>query len=104
MRYVADDGKVADKTPDRKSVAPPPLKPEVVKPLEAVVAQMWPGIKVVPFMDAGASDAVYTSAAGMPTYGITGLAVDFDDSAPMAATSASASPRSTRGTSSSTAT
>ena len=79
VHYVADDGKVADKTPDRKSVAPPPLKPEVVKPLEAVVAQMWPGIKVVPFMDAGASDAVYTSAAGMPTYGITGLAVDVDD-------------------------
>ncbi len=79
VHYVADDGKVADKTPDRKSVAPPPLKPEVVKPLEAVVAQMWPGIKVVPFMDAGASDAVYTSAAGMPTYGITGLAIDVDD-------------------------
>jgi acetylornithine deacetylase/succinyl-diaminopimelate desuccinylase-like protein len=79
VHYVSDDGKVADKTPDRKSVAPPPLKPEVVKPLEAVVAQMWPGIKVVPFMDAGASDAVYTSAAGMPTYGITGLAIDVDD-------------------------
>ncbi len=79
VHYVADNGKVADKTPDRKSVAPPPLKPEVVKPLEAVVAQMWPGIKVVPFMDAGASDAVYTSAAGMPTYGITGLAIDVDD-------------------------
>ena len=79
VHYVADDGKVADKTPDRKNVAPPPLKPEVMKPLEAVVAQMWPGIKVVPFMDAGASDAVYTSAAGMPTYGITGLAVDVDD-------------------------
>ncbi|HEY2809164.1 MAG TPA: M20/M25/M40 family metallo-hydrolase [Steroidobacteraceae bacterium] len=79
VHYVADNGKVADKTPDRKSVAPPPLKPEVVKPLEAVVAQMWPGIKVVPFMDAGASDAVYTSVAGMPTYGITGLAIDVDD-------------------------
>ncbi len=79
VHYVGDDGKVADVTPDRKSLAPPPLKPEVLKPLEAVVAQMWPGIKVVPFMDAGASDAVYTSAAGMPTYGITGLAIDVDD-------------------------
>jgi acetylornithine deacetylase/succinyl-diaminopimelate desuccinylase-like protein len=79
VHYVADDGNVPDKTPDRKSVAPPPLKPEVMKPLEAVVAQVWPGIKVVPFMDAGASDAVYTSVAGMPTYGITGLAIDVDD-------------------------
>ena len=30
-------------------------------------------------MDAGASDAIYTSAAGMPTYGIAGLAIDRDD-------------------------
>jgi acetylornithine deacetylase/succinyl-diaminopimelate desuccinylase-like protein len=79
VRYVADDGKVAEKTPDRVSIAPPPLNPEVLKPLEAVVAQMWPGIKVVPYMDAGASDSIYTSAAGMPSYGITGIAVDFDD-------------------------
>ncbi len=79
VRYVADDGKVAETTPDRRSLAPPPLNPEVLKPLETVVAQMWPGIKVVPYMDAGASDSIYTSAAGMPSYGITGLAVDFDD-------------------------
>ncbi len=79
VRYVADDGKVAEKTPDRVSIAPPPLNPEVLKPLEAVVAQVWPGIKVVPYMDAGASDSIYTSAAGMPSYGITGIAVDFDD-------------------------
>ena len=27
----------------------------------------------------GASDGVFTNAAGMPTYAISGLAVDFDD-------------------------
>ena len=79
VRYVADDGKVAEKTPERRSLAPPPLNPEVLKPLDAVVAQMWPGIKVVPYMDPGASDSIYTNAAGMPSYGITGIAVDFDD-------------------------
>jgi acetylornithine deacetylase/succinyl-diaminopimelate desuccinylase-like protein len=79
VHYVADDGSVAETTPDRKSLSPPPLNPEVLKPLDTVVAQMWPGIRVVPFMDAGASDSIYTSAAGMPSYGITGLAVDFDD-------------------------
>jgi acetylornithine deacetylase/succinyl-diaminopimelate desuccinylase-like protein len=30
-------------------------------------------------MSAGASDAVYTSAAGIPTYTFAGLAVDADD-------------------------
>ena len=79
VRYVADDGSVMDKTPDRKSLAPPPLDPQVVKPLEQVVAQMWPGMPVVPYMDAGASDAIYTSAVGIPTYGITGIAIDVDD-------------------------
>ncbi len=79
VRYVADDGKIYDKASERKGFPPPPLNPQVLKPLEAVVASMWPGIKVVPYMDAGASDAIYTAAAGMPTYGITGVAIDEDD-------------------------
>jgi acetylornithine deacetylase/succinyl-diaminopimelate desuccinylase-like protein len=40
---------------------------------------MWPGIKVIPFMSAGASDATYTSAAGLPTFTFAGLAVERDD-------------------------
>jgi acetylornithine deacetylase/succinyl-diaminopimelate desuccinylase-like protein len=79
VRYVADNGKVFDKATDRKGFPPPPLNPEVLKPLDAVVAAMWPKIKVVPYMDAGASDAIYTAAAGMPTYGISGIAIDKDD-------------------------
>jgi len=51
----------------------------VRKPLDTLVASTWPGVKVIPFMDAGASDAVYTSAAGLPTYGIAGIAIDRDD-------------------------
>jgi acetylornithine deacetylase/succinyl-diaminopimelate desuccinylase-like protein len=80
VRYVADDGvTVSDVAPDRRGFPPPPLNPEVIKPLEAVVAAMWPGLPVLPYMDAGASDAIYTSAAGMPTYGIAGIAIDADD-------------------------
>jgi len=79
VRYVADNGKVADAAPDRRGFPPPPLKPEVLKPLESVVAAMWPGIPVLPYMDAGASDGIYTTAAGMPTYGISGIAIDVDD-------------------------
>jgi acetylornithine deacetylase/succinyl-diaminopimelate desuccinylase-like protein len=79
VRYVADNGQVADTVPTRQSLPPPPLNPVVVKPLEKVVAEMWPGIPVLPFMAAGASDAIYTNAAGIPTYGITGIQIDFDD-------------------------
>ncbi|HUA90860.1 MAG TPA: M20/M25/M40 family metallo-hydrolase, partial [Steroidobacteraceae bacterium] len=46
VRYVADNGAVADVAPDRRGFPPPPLNPEVVKPLEAVVASMWPGLPI----------------------------------------------------------
>jgi acetylornithine deacetylase/succinyl-diaminopimelate desuccinylase-like protein len=30
-------------------------------------------------MSAGASDSIYTMAAGLPSYGIGGVGIDFDD-------------------------
>jgi acetylornithine deacetylase/succinyl-diaminopimelate desuccinylase-like protein len=79
VRYIDDNGQVQDKASDRKGYPPPPLSPEIMKPLEALVAQDWPGLKVVPNMSAGASDGVYTSAAGLPTYTITGIEIDKDN-------------------------
>ncbi|MBS0420757.1 MAG: M20/M25/M40 family metallo-hydrolase [Proteobacteria bacterium] len=72
-------GVVVDKASDKRGYPPPPLIPEVMKPLDTLVAQMWPGLKVIPAMSAGASDGVYTSAAGLPTYGIAGIAIDKDN-------------------------
>jgi acetylornithine deacetylase/succinyl-diaminopimelate desuccinylase-like protein len=68
VRYVADNGTITDTAPDQRGY-----------PLDAAVAASWPNIPVIPYMDAGASDAIYTSAAGMPTYGVSGVAVDRDD-------------------------
>ena len=80
VRYVADNGTtITDTAPDRRALPPPPLVPELSKPLDALVATTWPGLKVIPIMDAGASDAIYTSAAGLPTYGVAGIAIDRDD-------------------------
>jgi acetylornithine deacetylase/succinyl-diaminopimelate desuccinylase-like protein len=79
VRYIDDNGQVQDKASDRKGYPPPPLSPVVMKPLESLVAQDWPGLKVVPNMAAGASDGVYTSAAGLPTYTITGIDIDKDN-------------------------
>ena len=53
---------------NRKSFAPPPLRPDVFQPLEKVVESMWPGLPVIPDMATGASDGVYTNAAGLPTF------------------------------------
>ncbi len=64
---------------NRKSFAPPPLRPDVFQPLEKVVGSMWPGLPVIPDMATGASDGVYTNAAGLPTYCVSGEAIDRDD-------------------------
>jgi acetylornithine deacetylase/succinyl-diaminopimelate desuccinylase-like protein len=68
-----------DRPPDSKgfpTVLPPP---EVLRPLEQVAAEMWPGAPVIPEMETGASDSVYTMAAGMPSYGVNGVGIDQDD-------------------------
>jgi acetylornithine deacetylase/succinyl-diaminopimelate desuccinylase-like protein len=79
VHYVNDAGGVFDTAPDRKQLPPPALKPEVMQPLEALVNQMWPGTPVIPTMATGASDGIYTNAAGMPTYGISGIALETND-------------------------
>ena len=79
IRYIDDQGEVRDTAADRKGYPPPPLSPDVMKPLQSLVAVYWPGLKIVPNMSVGASDGVYTSAAGMPTYTITGIANDRDN-------------------------
>ena len=78
VRYTDNFG-VADSAPSRKSMAPPPLRRDVFGPLEKITSEMWPGTPVIPDMATGASDGVYTMAAGLPTYGIAGTAVDRDD-------------------------
>ncbi len=79
VRYVSDAGEIADVAPNQPSGAPVELQPEVMKPLEKVASAMWPGVPVIPTMATGASDGVFTNGAGIPTYAISGLAVDFDD-------------------------
>jgi acetylornithine deacetylase/succinyl-diaminopimelate desuccinylase-like protein len=64
---------------NRKSYPPPPLRPDLFQPLEKITDTMWPGLPVIPDMATGASDGVYTNAAGMPTYCVSGEAIDRDD-------------------------
>ena len=57
---------------------PQPLAPKVFKPVEELTAKMWPGVPVVPFMVAGATDAAFLTPAGIPTYGVSGIFGDAD--------------------------
>jgi len=58
---------------------PSPLRPDVMGALEKVVNEMWPGVPVIPVMDAGASDGAISRAAGIPTYGVPGVFIDIND-------------------------
>jgi acetylornithine deacetylase/succinyl-diaminopimelate desuccinylase-like protein len=79
VQYIDDTGQIRESASDRRGYPPPPLRADVMQPLESLVAIFWPNIEVVPTMSASASDGVYTSAAGMPTYNLTGVAIDRDD-------------------------
>jgi acetylornithine deacetylase/succinyl-diaminopimelate desuccinylase-like protein len=79
VRYTSDSGEVAERAPDKKAFPPVMPKPEILKPLELVAAEIWPGAPVIPDMETGASDSVHTIAAGIPSYGVSGMAIDQDD-------------------------
>jgi acetylornithine deacetylase/succinyl-diaminopimelate desuccinylase-like protein len=72
-------GEIAAAGTDRKPMAPAPLSDDVMHALRSVAAKLWPGAPVIPIMEVGASDSVYTSNAGIPSYGICGVAIDRDD-------------------------
>lgn len=79
VRYTDDAGGERDTASDAKGAPPEEMQPEVAKALETVVGKMWPGVPVIPVMETGASDGKYTIAAGLPTYGINGIAIDIND-------------------------
>jgi len=59
---------------------PSPLAADVMRPIERVSAEMWPGIPVVPVMSTGATDSLYLRKMGIPMYGTSGIFNDIDDS------------------------
>lgn len=79
VQYVPSHNDSLEHALAEQSFPPAPLRADVMQCLETTSAQMWPGVPVIPTMATGASDAVYTTAAGLPTYAISGIAVDIDD-------------------------
>ena len=57
---------------------PPPLSPQVMGPATKVAGKIWPGLPFIPLMSTGATDGRFTNAAGVPTYGLSGLMAGTD--------------------------
>jgi acetylornithine deacetylase/succinyl-diaminopimelate desuccinylase-like protein len=64
---------------EAKPSPPSPLTPEVMQAISAITERLWPGVPVVPFMSAGATDGLYFRQAGIPIYGVSGLFGDMND-------------------------
>jgi acetylornithine deacetylase/succinyl-diaminopimelate desuccinylase-like protein len=64
--------------PSDPVVLPPPLTAAIMKPIEQVTRRLYPGIEVVPVLQAAGTDAIYLAHSGIPTYGISGMFVDPD--------------------------
>jgi acetylornithine deacetylase/succinyl-diaminopimelate desuccinylase-like protein len=79
VQFLENNGVLMDHGSDRHSYVPAAPRNEVFEPLDKIVAEMWPGIPVLPTMSTGASDGVYTNAAGMPTYAISGEQYERND-------------------------
>jgi len=79
VHYMSDSSTVSDTVPRTPVFTPQPLRSDVLTSVEKIAGQMWPGTPVIPTMARGASDGIYTSAAGMPTYIVAGVAVDRND-------------------------
>jgi acetylornithine deacetylase/succinyl-diaminopimelate desuccinylase-like protein len=79
VRFVDNSYNVSDRAPEQKSFSPMMPREDVLKALERVADEMWPRAPVIPNMETGASDSIYTIAAGMPSYGVNGVAIDQDD-------------------------
>jgi acetylornithine deacetylase/succinyl-diaminopimelate desuccinylase-like protein len=69
-----DDPKIAVSPIGKAVLSPPsPLNPEVMQAVERIVADMWPGVPVIPTMSAGYTDSRWLRNAGIASYGVSGL-------------------------------
>lgn len=78
-RVVADTAVQMTVVSEAVPSPPSPLVPEVLEPVDSITAAMWPGAAVVPSMETGATDGLFLRNAGIPVYGVSGVALDADD-------------------------
>jgi acetylornithine deacetylase/succinyl-diaminopimelate desuccinylase-like protein len=78
VRVLADDRIKITPQGEATLSPPPPLTREILGPFEAVSAQLWPGVPVVPTMLVAATDSRFLNNAGIWSYGMSGMFRDPD--------------------------
>jgi len=78
QRVAGDRVTVRARGKPRQSEATDARSP-VMDTIQRVSESMWPGVPVVPLMSPGATDGSRLRNAGIPTYGVSGLFVEYGE-------------------------
>ncbi|HVH66570.1 MAG TPA: M20/M25/M40 family metallo-hydrolase [Gemmatimonadales bacterium] len=80
LRRLAADDRITIRTTYAPTPSPAsPLTPAIMGPIGRLVAEQFPSVPVVPFMEAGATDGLFLRNAGIPTYGVSAVFEDQND-------------------------
>lgn len=73
QRVVANDKIKITRVGEGVDGAMPPMTPTLLKAVEEISNDMWPGVPVIPTMSTGGTDGRFLNNAGIWTYGISGM-------------------------------
>lgn len=76
---LADDRIEVRPLGNLRAAPPSPLRPELMREVERITSELWPGVPVVPVMGIGGTDSRHFRHAGIPMYGVSGIFLDVDD-------------------------
>ncbi len=79
VNYVDNGGAVFPSAPTKGAMAPPAMREDVLRPLQRETEAVFGKVPILATMETGASDSIYTLAAGIPSYGISGMGIDEGD-------------------------
>ena len=78
-RVVADPGVKISVIDDPAFSDASPLRPDVMQAVTKAVKARYPKLEITPSMSAGATDSLHFRAAGVPSYGVSGLFMRAED-------------------------
>ena len=78
VKVLADPAIKVSVVGDPSAAPASPLRQDVLRAVESVTKELWPGVPVVPAMDPWSSDSFYLRRAGIPSYGVSGVFTEQD--------------------------
>ncbi|MEA3245872.1 MAG: M20/M25/M40 family metallo-hydrolase [Gemmatimonadota bacterium] len=78
-RVIADTAVVLTVETDSPQSPPSPMRPDIEAAVRAASTAVGPNLPLIPTMETGATDGLYLRNAGIPVYGLSGIAIDTDD-------------------------